>query len=65
MNVTYKQGGELKTIDQDQAIQMLEQIAQHDMQRALVHYHKLTQDNPDALGLLQRFYDHLLSMYMS
>ncbi len=63
-DVIYHQNGEQKKISQEQALNMLEQIAQSDMQRALAHYHKLTQANPDALLLLQRFYDNLLAMYL-
>ncbi len=63
-SITYVQNGEHKTISQEQAIHMLDSIAENDMQRALVHYLKLTDANPDADSLRQRFYDTLLNMYM-
>lgn len=63
-SVTYIQNGERKTISQEQAIHMLDSIAESDMQRALVHYLKLTDANPDAGVLRQRFYDNLLNMYL-
>ncbi len=62
--VVYTQNGVEKRISQKQAIQMLDQIAATDMQRALVHSLKLTQNNPDATELLWSFYEKLLSMYM-
>ncbi len=62
--VHYQQNGERKSAPQQQVIAMLESIAEQDMRRALVHYHKLTQENPEALDLLWRFYEKLLGMYM-
>lgn len=43
---------------------MLERIAEQDVQRALSHYHRLTQDNPLAIRLLNAFYQQLLDLFL-
>ncbi len=64
MQVTYVQNGQQKQISEEQAMQMVNQIAEQDMQRALIHLNALTQANPSAHNLLSDFYDKLLGMYL-
>lgn len=62
--VTYTQNGVQKQIPEQQAIQMIDQIAEQDMQRALVHSLNLSKANPNANNLRWSFYQKLLAMYM-
>lgn len=62
--IVYVQNGKRQTMPESQAIYMIEQIAQKDIQRALHYYHRLSHENPHAEQLLWKFYDTLLNMYM-
>ncbi len=62
--IAYVQNGIRKEISEDQALYMLESIANHDMQRALGHYLKLCNANRHAQRLLWKFYATLLDMFM-
>ncbi|RBP52828.1 sulfotransferase family protein [Arenicella xantha] len=62
--VIYTQNGVQKAISEDEAMYMLDSIAEQDIQRALVHYHRLTQANPYAIRLLNAFYQRLLDLFM-
>lgn len=61
--VIYMQNGERKAISEDQALYMLDSIAQQDISRALQHYQKLCDANPYAQRLLRAFYQSLLDFY--
>lgn len=62
--IVYMQDGERKTMPESQAIHMIEQIAQTNMQRALHYYHHLSNENPHAEQLLWKFYSTLLNMFL-
>jgi tetratricopeptide (TPR) repeat protein len=62
--IVYAQNGVRKEISEEQALYMLESIANQDVQRALGHYLKLCNDNPHAQRLLWKFYSTLLDIFM-
>jgi tetratricopeptide (TPR) repeat protein len=62
--IVYMQDDERKTISESQAVSMLEGIAEDDLPRALGYYLSLTNENPHAEILLERFYQTLLDMFM-
>jgi len=62
--VIYQQNGIDKQVSQDEAIFMLENIFRKDPQRALHHYLKLCNTNPNAEKLLWKFYETLQTAFM-
>lgn len=62
--IVYSQDGVRKEISEDRALEILEGVADQDMQHALGLYLKLCNVNPHAQRLLWKFYSTLLDMFM-
>jgi tetratricopeptide (TPR) repeat protein len=62
--IVYSQDGVRKEMSEDRALEILEGVANHDVQHALGLYLKLCNANPHAQRLLWKFYDTLLDMFM-
>jgi tetratricopeptide (TPR) repeat protein len=62
--IVYSQDGVRKEMSEDRALEILEGVADQDMQHALGLYLKLCNVNPHAQRLLWKFYSTLLDMFM-